>query len=702
MKRLSGGCTLDCFDACKFNVYVDKGKAVKIEGDKNHPYTKGFVCKKGIMHLDRKNHKDRLYKPLLKKDGKWHEISFEDAVEIVAEKMKKYKEEYGTKSIMYYEQYGNGSLLKSFGDIFMNFFGGCWKQKGGPCWSAGIKAQKMNFGDVKSHSLEDMHNSKNIIVWGKNPAYTSIHTMAMIKKAEENGSYVIVIDPIKTATAKMADFYVQVKPGGDAALALAMAKIIIQTGKYNLDYINKYVNKFESYKEYVESLDMNELLERAGVSEETADFLVQKYTEIYSTILLGYGLQKYDNGGNTIHLIDALAAITGQIGESGGGVNYANKVYPSVINSDPYNSEDYAENREFQTADISSFIKNENIKMAVITKSNFMNQLPGLKNLEKSLSEVEFKVCFDMFMTDTAELCDLFIPTTSVLESEDILFSSMTNPYMTYIEKAEEPEEPLMDEYEFFQAVAKKLGLKNFPYVSKKEYLTKVIEPLKEYEPLMSLDYLKDNYFTIHESIAWKDKKFKTESGKFELIFNPDGLNIEEEKLKIKAESEKLLSIVSSKNMEESSEGDEEKAKNYEKTLKNGEKSSSKNSQDYACMDNINSFERNIFRIITVHSRDSLSSQKYMDDKGISEAFINSSMAQKYNMCDGDKVYIKSTEGQIKAVLKIDDNVGDDILMMYVGWWKKHGNPNWIIKSGISDIGGQVTYNETFVTLIKA
>ena len=91
MKRLSGGCTLDCFDACKFNVYVDKGKAVKIEGDKNHPYTKGFVCKKGIMHIDRKNHKDRLYKPLLKKDGKWHEISFEEAVEIVAEKMKNTK-----------------------------------------------------------------------------------------------------------------------------------------------------------------------------------------------------------------------------------------------------------------------------------------------------------------------------------------------------------------------------------------------------------------------------------------------------------------------------------------------------------------------------------------------------------------------------------------------------------------------------------
>ena len=665
MKKLSGGCTLDCFDACKFNVYVDNGKVVKIEGDKNHPYTKGFVCKKGLMHLDRMNHKDRLYKPLLKKeDGKWHEISFAEAVEIVAQKLKEYKEEYGTKSIMYYEQYGNGSLLKSFGDIFMNFLGGCWKQEGGPCWSAGIEAQKMNFGDVKSHSLEDMLNSKNILVWGKNPAYTSIHTMAMIKKAQKNGTYVIVIDPIKTATASMADFYVQVKPGGDAALALAMAKIIIQTGKYDLNYIDKYVNGFYSYKEYVENLNMDELLERAGISKDTVEFLVEKYTEIYSTILVGYGLQKYYNGGNTIHLIDALAAITGQIGESGGGVNYANRVYPSVINGDPYNSEEYAENREFQTADISSVIKKENIKMAVITKSNLMNQLPGLKSLEKSLNEVEFKVCFDMFMTDTAELCDLFIPTTSVLESEDILFSSMTNPYLTYIEKAQETEELLMDEYEFFKAVAEKLELKNFPYVSKKEYLTKVIEPLKEYEPLMSLDYLKDNYFTIHECIAWKDKKFKTASGKFELIFNVDGYNSYKEEYQNKLESEKLLSIDS---------------KNREKNLES----------------------KDVFRILTVHGKDSLSSQKYMDVEGIAEVFINSSMAQKCNLSAEDMVYIKSTEGQIKAELKIDDNVGDGILMMYVGWWKKHGNPNWIIKSGISDIGGQITYNETFVTIQK-
>ncbi|HCW54117.1 MAG TPA: molybdopterin oxidoreductase [Clostridium sp.] len=657
MKKLSGGCTLDCFDACKFNVYVDDNKVVKIEGDKNHPYTKGFICKKGIMHLDRMNHEKRKYKPLLRVNGKWNEISFDEAVDIMAEKLKYFKENYGTKSIMYYEQYGNGSLLKSIGDLFMNFFGGCYKQKGGPCWSAGIKAQEKNFGNVRSHSLEDMLNSKTIIVWGKNPAYTSIHTMAAIKKAKYNGSYVIVIDPIETATAKMADCYIRVKPDGDTALALAMGKRIIEQGKYDLDYINKYVNGFEEYKEYVKSFDLDDLLERAGVTEETLNLLIEKYTEKYSTILLGYGLQKYKFGGNTIQLIDALAAITGHIGESGGGVNYANRVYPGVLNTDPYNSEEYAENEIFQTSEISSFIKEKNIKMAVITKSNLLNQLPGLNNLEEAFKHVEFKVCFDMFMTDTAKACDLFIPTTTVLESEDILYSSMTNPYLTYIEKAEEPKEPLMDEYEFFKKVAEKLEIKEYPYVSKKEYLTKVIEPLKKFEPRISLEYLKENYFTIHESIAWKDKKFETESGKFEIIFNKEALLREDTKV--------------DNNLE------------YRKDV-------------------LSDSEINNFRILTIHSKDALSSQHYMDNDKISEAYINNKMAEKHGFSDGDIAYLESDEGKIKVQLKIDDMVGDNIVMMYVGWWKKNGNPNYIINSGISDIGGQVTYNETFVRIIKA
>ena len=267
MKKLSHGCTLDCADCCKFNVYIDKNEVVKIEGDEGHPYTKGFICKKGLAHLKRVNHEKRLYNPLLKVNGEWKEISFKEAIDIMAKRLKDYKNEFGSRSILYYEQYGNGSLLKSIGEKFFNFYGGVSLAKGGPCWSAGIAAQKLDFGDSKSHSLEDMMNSNNIFVWGKNPANTTIHTMQMIRKAKANGSKIIVIDPIETATATLSDKYIRIKPNGDLALALAIGKVIIENEFFDEKYIKSYVNGFEEYKEYVLSLNIEELSLECGVKK---------------------------------------------------------------------------------------------------------------------------------------------------------------------------------------------------------------------------------------------------------------------------------------------------------------------------------------------------------------------------------------------------------------------------------------------------
>ncbi|MGX4467410.1 molybdopterin-dependent oxidoreductase, partial [Clostridioides difficile] len=379
IKKLSHGCTLDCHDCCKFNVYTKGNNVVKIEGDKNHPYTKGFICKKGMAHLDRLNHKDRIKTPMLKVDGVWKEISFDKAIEIMAEKLTYYKEKYTSKSVMHYDQYGSGSVLKYIGDIFFNFYGGVSRQKGGPCWSAGMHAQKYDFGIARSHAIEDMLNSKSIFVWGKNPAYTTIHTMQIIKKAKEKGIKIVVIDPIYTKTAQIADKYVQVNPGTDGALAIAMAKIIVEDKLYDEEYINSYVIGFEEYKKYLYSLELSFLIDECGVKENDIRELVDLYTNKYSSINVGYGLQKYKNGGNTIRAIDALSAITGQIGFSGGGVNYANKVYPSVINSDPYNSQSYGEDREFYVSNISEFIE-ESLKNTSNKVNYASNELDTTSN----------------------------------------------------------------------------------------------------------------------------------------------------------------------------------------------------------------------------------------------------------------------------------------------------------------------------------
>ena len=669
MKKISHGCTLDCADCCKFNVYVKNDDIIKIEGDKEHPYTKGFICKKGLAHLKRLNHSKRIYKPLIKINDKWKEIEFDEAINIMVKKLSYYKSKFGSKSILYYEQYGNGTVLKSIGEKFFNFYGGVSLSKGGPCWSAGIAAQKLDFGDSRSHSLEDMLNSKNIFVWGKNPANTTIHTMQMIKRAKKKGSKIIVIDPIETATAKLADKYIKIKANGDKALALAMGQIIIKNKLYDEKYIKLYVNGFEEYKSYILSLNIKDLSKECGVEIYTIEELVKLYCQKYSTILLGFGMQKYKNGGMTIRLIDALGAITGQIGFSGGGVNYANKVYPKILNTDPYDSEKFSNNRYYYTNEISEFIEKCNlgntyykndifinheddkgdyelnipIKMAIITKSNLLNQLANINNLKRALSKVEFKVCFDMFITDTVKECDLFIPVTSQLESEDLLFSSMMNPYLVYNEKILEPQEKLMDEYYFFMEVAKRLKMSNYPIVTKKEYLEKVIYPLKNINSDISLEYLKNNYFTLHKDVAWSDKNFVNESGKFEII-----------------------------NCEEIKKFEDNKYKDISK-----------------------------LRLLTNHGRDSLSSQHFMDDDGIAIAYINEKEAKRSNINNNEIIYLKSENGQIKVKINIDKSIGDNIIMMFVGWWERHGNPNFLTNSGISDIGGQITYNETFVEIIK-
>ena len=244
-------------------------------------------------------------------------------------------------------------------------------------------------------------------------------------------------------------------------------------------------------------------------------------------------------------------------------------------------------------------------------------------------------------MTDTAKECDLFIPTTSTLESEDLIYSSMTSPYIIYNEKAVEPKNELMDEYEFFKELAKRVKLDNYPYVDKQEYLSKVIEPLKKFNDEVDIEYLKNNYFTIHKPVAWEDKKFKTSSGKFEIFFN-----------------ESLY-------------------------LENDNKKDNKLS----------------FKLLTNHSRDTLSSQHMMDEDGISVAYINEEMARKLSFNEKKIVTLRNHNGEIRVNLKIDNSVADFIVLMYVGWWTKHGNPNYLTDSGVSDIGGQVTYNETEVEI---
>lgn len=651
MEKFIQGCTLDCYDLCKFEVYKENGKVVKIVGDRQNSFTDGFICIKGIKHVERLYHKDRLISPLLKVDGKFQEITFETALNLLKNRLEEYKKE-STLSVIRYSESGSGGFLKGIEEIFFNFYGGVTTSKGGTCWAAGTAAQNYDFGDRRTNSIEDLSSAKIIIFWGRNPANTSIHLFRKALKGKETGSKIITIDPRVNETSKIADLHIDIEPGTDGALAIAITKYIVDNHLEDRDFIDEHVVGYSQYKKYLSTLSMSDLLEECGVSFETMEKLAKLFLKKSVSIFIGYGMQKYFGGGNSVRAIDALMAFTGNIGESGSGSFYANRIYPQILNRDPFESSRWSKkSREYWVADFANFINRsvvsntDPVKAIFISRCNPLNQYPNLNATMDAFSKIEFKVCFDMFMTDTAKNCDLVIPVTNTLESEDLIYSSMHNPTLIYNEKVVEPLNPLMDEYYFFCELAKIMGMKNYPQVEKREYISKILQPLN-----ITIEDLKRKDFDFSKnSVAWANKKFSTPSHKIE-----------------------VYSMAAEKDNQ---------------------------SPHPVYISKKNTHEEYPLRLLTPHYRDSLFSQHFMDLSGISKLFVSKEIMK--NHYDGEKVELSSQFGKIICTIHCDETLRDHIAYMFVGWNHKHGNPNFLTKSGSSDMGGQITYNETFIKISK-
>ena len=646
MKIVKNTCSLDCFDVCKIDVHVKENKVVKLQGSKENDFTNGFLCPKGLKHLDRLYDKNRIIKPLLKIGEGFKEISFDEALDIIADKISNIKNNFNTNSIVHYSESGAGGLLKSIHNNFFNFLGGITTTSGGTCWSAGCAAHDYDFGGRKTSDLDDMVNSDVIILWSRNPASTSIHLYKKILDMKKLGKKIITIDFRNNETSKASDLHLNVNGGTDGALALALCKYFYSNSLIDYNFSNNMIIGLKEFISHIDSLDLDMLLQECGISSNDFSSLVSFLKNKKIMTFIGYGLQKYINGGNTVRCIDAFMSITGNIGKSGCGVFYSSKIYPNVLNRDPFNSEKYALNsREFPITDFYKVVPENNIQAIFISKANPLNQLPDLNKTLKAYTSIPFKVCFDMFMTDTAKNSDLIIPVTNTLESEDIIYSSMLMPYLMYNEAAVDPDDYRMDEYEFFKELAKLLHLENYPQLSKTDYLNEVLKPLD-----ITLDTLKEKDINIEKGyIAWGDLKFKTPSGKIELY--------------------------------------------SETALKDGFdpmpifKKATSGTDEYP------------IRLITPHSKDSLFNQHIGDINSINQIYIS-----KHNLDifkTGDKVLVKSKNGEILSEINIDLNLKKDEAYIFMKWSSKQGNPNFLTDSLISDIGGQVAYYDTFIKIEK-
>lgn len=644
LKTTVTACTRDCPGACSIIAHVEDGKIVKLQGNKEHEFTSGFLCRNTRNYLkDRFYSPKRVIHPLLKENGEWKKISWDEALDIAADKLKTAKEEHGSTSIFYYQGFGARTALRILNRRFFNLFGGVSTLYGTVCGGIGQAGQELDMGERVSHDPFDHMNSNVIIIWGRNPAVTDVHLWKILRKARKDGAKLIVIDPVTTDTAKMADIFIQPAPGSDAFLAMALCKILLRENLTDDNFINNHTKNFEEYKEIIECYDIDYLASKCDIDVKKLEELVRIYAEGPSSIILGWGVHRYKKGHQTFRMIDALAAISGNIGISGGGITQGFEEFGFFDNS--LEGTELAGNvRKLPMPTIGEAIlkaQDPEIKLAFITSGNPVAMNPNSKKVKKAFESVDYIIAADHIMNDTTELANLFLPATTFLEDEDILGSYGSN-WVAPLNPAVEPLGEAKSELWIFQELAKRLGFLDEMKGTPKDWLLKLAAPLINQG--ISIEELQKAPIRVPSApkTPYGDRKFKTPSGKFEFL-------------------NKFL-------IDDGVTG------------------------DYP------------LRLLSIMPKNWIGSEipenKY--GSGILEVQVHPDILKTENINDGDEALLESPVGSLVVKIKEDSHVRKDCVVTYRGGWLKYNKcVNVLTVDMISELGNGTPYNETLVKIKK-
>jgi anaerobic selenocysteine-containing dehydrogenase len=530
MKEFITVCPRNCYSTCSFRVFTEDGRVKRILPYDGNLATPEGPCIKGLSYLEREYSPSRIIYPLQRQaDGSFARIGTEEALDIISGKLLAAREKHGPHSVLFYKGSGNSGLSNDIAGNFWKLFGGATTTYGNLCWPAGLEAVRLTLGEVKHNVPWDLANASLIILWGKNSAETNVQEMIHIGRARENGAKVVVIDPRRTPTADKADILLRPRPGTDAALALAMAKVIIDRGLADAEFIRRYVSGFGKF---TASLDITPEKAQEITDIPAKDIIrlaVMAAGAERLTVVAGYGLQRYTNGGQTIRSILSIPVITGMIGKHGCGFNFANLqsyIFDDVKEPLSYYPDTEADKPFRRAISMAKFghdffaLKEPGIEVAWIERGNPVTQLPGSSEVIRALKSVAFKVVVEQFMTDTAAMADIILPVKGIFEQADIV-GSYWNPYAQYKPAVADPPGGVMPESAIYRRLAEKMGmdLSSHDGIPAPEaydgWLKERISHTSGFDPeeLMQKPVIPEQ----NENPAYGNLKFGTPSGKIEL-----------------------------------------------------------------------------------------------------------------------------------------------------------------------------------------
>ncbi|TKV57065.1 molybdopterin oxidoreductase family protein [Nakamurella flava] len=465
-----GACPHDCPDTCAMLVTVTDGRATAVAGDPDHPYTNGGLCVKVNNYLDRVYDPERVLYPLRrtgpKGSGQFERISWPEAIDEVATRLRGVVDEFGPEAVMPVSYLGTQGILNGLnvGDPFFAKLGATVAERT-YCDSGSCTAYAMTIGDTAGVDPESMVHSRFILIWACNIMSTNLHLWPIIAEARKRGAKVVVVDPVRTRTAAAADQHIAIRPGTDGALALAMAHVIIAEGLTDDDYVAQYTVGFPEFAERVQQYTPEWAAEETGVDAEVIRTLAREYASTQpSVIRIGVAVERHAGGGQAVRALSCLPGLVGAWRRPGGGilqlplwafpVNWGAFMHPEMLTPGTRVMNQY----RLGAALAGELPAGPPLKALFVYNSNPVVVCPDQDRLVAGLQREDlFTVVSEQFLTDTTDYADIVLPATTQLEQDDIMFS-WGHLYVTYNHRSIDPLGEAVPNTELFRRLAAAMG----------------------------------------------------------------------------------------------------------------------------------------------------------------------------------------------------------------------------------------------------
>ncbi len=519
MRTIRTVCPRNCYCTCGMLVTVDEGgRIVEIAGDPANPATGGHVCLKALSYARRVSHEDRILTPLKRRDdgSGFVPVTWDDALEDIAARLDRLRREHGPTAVLYYEGSGSHGALGGLSMAFWRQFGGCTTPFGDLCWPAGLEATRLTYGDNRHNHPRLTVESRFILIWGHNPAETNVHQWRLILDAQARGAVVAVIDPRSTDTTDAADLHLQPRPGTDAALALGLARIIVDEGLHDAAFLDAHASGFDAYRDRLADYPLDRVADITGLASSTIVDLARAYARTKPALLAaGFGLQRHHHAGQAMRAVALLPALTGNVGVAGGGWQYANLashcLRPLRLPPEP------SAMRGFPVSQVASHLDtlaDPPIRAAWIERGNPGSQNPAAPRLRRALGRLDLVVVVDQFHNDTTASADYVLPAKTLFEEEDLV-TAYWHPYLQWRARITDPPGGVKPESEIWRLLSERFGFDTSYFPTDRRAFLRALLPAGQEDAIERLAH-EPLDLSGHGDVAFADRRFPTPSGRIE------------------------------------------------------------------------------------------------------------------------------------------------------------------------------------------